>query len=236
MLGADVGASSGEIKQAYYALAKRFHPDRFHRTADIDMRSRIEAAFAQITQAYETLKDETLRGAYDAKLSKQAPTSAAASSFKHFDSGAAKTSAGDSAEVLARDAQGGAASSLSNAEESFRHGLAMLKQGNHQQAAVYLSAAARIDPKQPRYRATYGQALSHEARTRRLAEAEFLAAIALDQRNASYRVMLAELYLDIGLQRRAVGELERALAVDPQHAAARGLLKDLQSQSKIGSS
>lgn len=241
VLGANAGASSSEIKNAYYALAKRFHPDRFHRSADVQMRARIESAFARVAQAYETLKDETQRAAYDAKLNKPAAHPAASPAAKHFDSVATRPSVdggsgGDGAEGSIRVPHAGVASTMPKAEESFRQGLATLKQGDHRQAAMHLSAAVQVDPRQSRYRATYGQALACEARTRRQAETEFLAAIALDQRNASYRVMLAELYLGIGLQRRAEGELERALAVDPQHAAALRLLNDLRSRPRIGSS
>src|SRR5207248_827095 len=57
-LGVERAANEREIKRAYYALAKRFHPDRFQRAADAVERTRIEAAFAQIAQAYETLTDE----------------------------------------------------------------------------------------------------------------------------------------------------------------------------------
>jgi Tfp pilus assembly protein PilF len=62
----------------------------------------------------------------------------------------------------------------------------------------------------------------------RSAEAEFKAAIALDANNSSYRVMLAELYSEIGLLRRAQGELERALAIDPRNETARNLLDKLK--------
>lgn len=232
VLDVDARASSGEIKQAYYGLAKRLHPDRFHRGADEGLRDRIQSAFARIAQAYEALKDETQRIAYDAKLSKQAPSSAASPPMKRFDSRGANNSADDSAGVPLRGVQAAAASAQPTAEESFRQGLAMLKQGDHQQAAVHLSQAVRIDPKQPHYHATYGEALMLDARTRRQAEAEFLAAISLNQRNASYRVMLAELYLSVGLQRRAEGELRRALAIDPQHSAARRLSEQLAKPVK----
>ena len=40
--------------------------------------------------------------------------------------------------------------------------------------------------------------------------------------------MLGELYRDIGLRRRAEEELERALTLDPAHAAARRLLRALR--------
>ncbi|HEY5073396.1 MAG TPA: tetratricopeptide repeat protein, partial [Pyrinomonadaceae bacterium] len=58
------------------------------------------------------------------------------------------------------------------------------------------------------------------------------AALSLEPENTSYRVMLAELYKQLGLQRRAEGELERALAADPKNEAARSLLLSLKSKSQ----
>jgi hypothetical protein len=43
--------------------------------------------------------------------------------------------------------------------------------------------------------------------------------------------MLAELYRDVGLRRKAEAELERALALDPHHAQALRLLKELRRAS-----
>src|SRR5713226_678157 len=45
------------------------------------------------------------------------------------------------------------------------------------------------------------------------------------------RVMLAEFYQTMGLRRLAQGEVERALAVDPQNEAARALLTSLKNKS-----
>ena len=59
--------------------------------------------------------------------------------------------------------------------------------------------------------------LAGNERTRRAAEAELHAAIKLDPSNAEYRVMLAELYRDLGLNLRAKGEAERAVAADPNN-------------------
>ena len=50
----------------------------------------------------------------------------------------------------------------------------------------------------PSYRAYYGRALAANQQTQRLAEAELQAAVKLDPANASYRVMLAELYRTLG--------------------------------------
>ncbi len=71
VLGVARTASADEVKRVYYAHARRLHPDRFRRDADEGQRQRIDAAFAKVAQAYETLKDASLRAAYDLKLSKQ---------------------------------------------------------------------------------------------------------------------------------------------------------------------
>jgi hypothetical protein len=61
-------ATEQEIKRSYHWLARRFHPDRFHQQADATLHSRVEAAFARIAQAYDTLRDKKSRGSYDLKL------------------------------------------------------------------------------------------------------------------------------------------------------------------------
>src|SRR5919204_629773 len=78
VLGVARSASPDEIKRVYYSLARRLHPDRFRRDADESQRQQIDAAFAKIAQAYETLKDAARRAAYDLKLSKQGDAAPAA--------------------------------------------------------------------------------------------------------------------------------------------------------------
>ena len=90
-----------------------------------------------------------------------------------------------------------------------------------------LSEAALVAPKNADYRAYFGRALASDAKTRRRAEMEFQAAIAIDGSNSLYHIFLAELYRDIGLHRRAQAELERALSIEPQNTEARRLLDSL---------
>lgn len=71
VLGVARSAAPEEVKRVYYTHARRLHPDRFRRDADEEQRQRIDAAFAKVTQAYEVLKDASLRAAYDLKLAKQ---------------------------------------------------------------------------------------------------------------------------------------------------------------------
>jgi hypothetical protein len=55
-----------------------------------------------------------------------------------------------------------------------------------------------LEPRSARYRAEYGRALISDPQTRRIAEVELQAAIALEPTNVSYRVALAELYKALG--------------------------------------
>ena len=110
----------------------------------------------------------------------------------------------------------------------FKEGVAALELGDKKAALGLFASAATAVPNEARYRAHYGQLLAGNERTRRAAEAELQAAIKLDAKNGEYRVMLAELYRDLGLKLRAKGEAERAVAADPNNRKARELLRALK--------
>lgn len=59
LLGVDSKASDSDIRDAYRALAKKYHPDRNPNDADA------ERKFKEINQAYDVLKDSAKRRAYD---------------------------------------------------------------------------------------------------------------------------------------------------------------------------
>ncbi len=223
ILGVVRSASAADIKRAYHGLAKRFHPDRFRREVDAATLARIESGFAQVAQAYEALKDSSSRATYDSKLMQQEAASRASRSARP-----APDQAGARVEPPASGPS--AATPSFRAKEKFQQGLSALQQGNKAFAISSLGEAARLDPTQPRYRAYLGQAMAGDERLRRNAEAEFKAAIALDANNATYRIMLAELYTELGLLRRAQSELERALALEPQNKIARQLLDKVKGR------
>jgi len=255
MLGIGQRASPTEIKRAYHAHARRFHPDRFHSDADKTLPARVEVAFQQIGHAYETLSNKSTRAAYDLKLNAEAfaprnaasPSASATPPTQHNVGSNADQNASARPGSESNPAQGKRpsfnqttqaspttddSSASSQAEHYFQQGLAAQQQGEYALATARLSEAARLEPKQPRYRAHYGRALATNSQTRHRAEAELKAAIELDAKDVSYRVMLAEFYRSMGLHRRAEGELEHALAIDPQNENTRRLLNDLRASPK----
>ena len=67
ILGVSPEASSNDIRQAYFRLARERHPDRF---PDPDERRKAEASFAELSEAFNTLGNERNRADYDAQLAK----------------------------------------------------------------------------------------------------------------------------------------------------------------------
>ncbi|HKR11770.1 MAG TPA: DnaJ domain-containing protein [Pyrinomonadaceae bacterium] len=225
LLGVETSAPAEQLKSAYYEIARRYHPDRFHKTEPA-LVGRIESAFARITQAYDTLRDEGLRANYDRKLQsrKKAQQVSNATPKATASAPTAPPSASDAGTTPVEPGL----SPIQRAENDFKEGFAALEQGQRSVAAGLFASAARLAPNEPRYRAYYGQMLAAQEHTRRAAEAELQAAIRLDPQNAEYRVMLAQLFRDLGFVIRARGEAERAAAADPNNRKARELLRELK--------
>ncbi len=224
VIGLPPEADAGEIKLAYYALARRYHPDRFHIQSGTPQHARISSAFARVTQAYETLTEPGLRSAYDAALERS----------RQF-AGSRKSKPGGIAATEGFEFPTGAGDDeLPEAGKCFREGFQALQSGQLPVALKQLAAAARLSPRDARYRAHYGRALAAGGQTRRLAESELQAAVKLDPANAMYRTMLAELYFDLNFHRRAQTELQRALAIDPNDAKARALLRKIEKTRRTG--
>jgi len=58
VLGVSRSASAGELKKAYFALAKQYHPD-------VNKAPTAAARFREISEAYDLLRDPASRSEYD---------------------------------------------------------------------------------------------------------------------------------------------------------------------------
>lgn len=213
-------ADASDVKDAYYGLARRYHPDRFHLKSGTSLHIDLGSAFARVTQAYETLMDSRTRAIYDRGLER-------AKQFKQGEDKAPKAFGDPESDSMAE-------ANPEHPEHNFREGFAAFQQGRINAAINHLAVAARQAPNEARYRAYYGKALAFGERTRRLAEAELQAAVRLDPGNATYHTLLGELYLDLQFPKRAQAEVERALALDPHNDGANSLQRKLQKSRKTG--
>ena len=60
-----------EVKAAYYAVAPDFHPDKFFKRSLGSYKAKIEAIFARLTLAHDTLSSKQRRAEYDEYLAQQ---------------------------------------------------------------------------------------------------------------------------------------------------------------------
>lgn len=186
--------AANEVKNSYFKFAKQFHPDKFHQTVGSELHTRLQHSFTRISAAYEALKDQKSRDLYDFKLKKE----------------------------------GGAQSPENTAaykpEVAFSQGMDALSAGDFAQAAAFLNRAVQLDGNNAEYHARLGQALAVNPKFRHKAEAEFQTALKLDEKNPQWRLLAAEFYVLVGLNKRAETELSRLLIHDPNYPAALALL------------
>src|ERR1700753_429433 len=61
-------ASPGELKAAYYRESRAYHPDRFLRLENIELRDAIGKIYKRINEAYVCLRDDSKRTKYLAEV------------------------------------------------------------------------------------------------------------------------------------------------------------------------
>ena len=209
-LAVETKAPIEEIKKSYFSLAKQFHPDRFYRESDTEILRRIQNAFGAIAKAYDTLRNEDSRSLYDFKIRKEL------------------------AQIQSSQNAGGGENEKSRqtaiAAENFEEGFRLLMDENYADATLFLARAVHLAPDIARYHAYYGKVLAADEKQRYKAESELQTAIRLDPKNATFRIILAEFFIENNLLKRAEGELVRFLAMFPNNQEAQSLLDSLHKK------
>jgi DnaJ-class molecular chaperone len=65
----NTNASPAELKAAYYRESRAYHPDRFLRLENIELRDAIGKIYKRINEAYVCLRDDSKRSKYHADIS-----------------------------------------------------------------------------------------------------------------------------------------------------------------------
>lgn len=254
VLGVTRHATTAEIKAAYYHLAKKYHPDRYHQHDTGDLRSKLEGLFAVVTQAYDKLSQPAERAAYDEKLRRSsgslpsnprpvATPAAGPEPSQHEQRSADDTNGAghvhqdnsDSLPPVAADSPipetiiGKNTPNLppaQMAEVYYQQGRARFERKEYHAAVHLLREAIKLDPSRAPYHYHLGIALIRNPRTRRDAEQHLSRAAELEPYNSQIRVKLGLLYKESGLTKRAEHFFREALQMDPDNRIAKRELND----------
>lgn len=260
VLGVTRQATTAEIKAGYYHLAKKYHPDRYHQRDTGDLRNKLEALFALITQAYDTLSQPAERAAYDERIRRvqgshpaaaprtpplAAPEPPVGEPRVSDDGGSSNTQSinSDSLPPTPVDAAGSESVSgtlKSNpqippaqlAEVYYQQGRARFERKEYHAAVHLLREAIKLDSSRAPYHYHLGIALIRNPRTRRDAEQHLSKAAELEPYNAQIRVKLGLLYKEAGLTKRAEHFFREALQLDPDNRVAKRELSSEAARSK----
>jgi len=205
VLSVPVDASQEAIQHAYHEQARELHPDRFQsgRFA-AEIRSMAEQVFAQINQAYLTLRNPVSRAEYDERL---------------------RTKKGTALAPKRDDAQ-----SQETAEALYREGRALLAGGDFETAVERLKGAVWMRPQKASYHYYLGIAESEIPKLRKSAEQHLLKAIELEDLSADSHLALAKLYTKVMLPRKADQQLQQALLWEPHNPEALKLAAQLKKR------
>jgi tetratricopeptide (TPR) repeat protein len=195
VLGLDRTTRTDAIREAYYALARRYHPDRFRAGPLADLLPRFEEFFTHVTEAYNTLSDPASRTEYDQLL---------ASALTEVDRKGSDTG------YLAK--------------QNFLRGRALIAQRKLTEAVTFLENAVQIDPSHAEYHLELGLLLAKNPRHREAGEVRLLQAIELAPTSIVAYVALAQMYLKAGRPGRAIRMAREALRWEPGHLEASEIL------------
>jgi tetratricopeptide (TPR) repeat protein len=222
VLGLSRSAGENEVKEAYFRLAKLFHPDVHHGASLGDLRDDLEAVFIRLGEAYEVLRDPRKRGDYEERLGRQRPKPGAPAGETTAGS-AAPPPLEPSATEPARDPE----EEARLAEESIRRAAKLFEQEKYWDAIQLLVPAVEAVTGKARLRGQLLLARSRAKNPKWVKEAEevLLTATRESPQAVDAWVLLGELYAQKGLRTRAVSMYRKALELKPDHEEAARYLR-----------
>jgi len=204
ILGLKSDADPARIKQSYFRLARKYHPDRFSVFESEEIKKLSNAVFALVSQAFTTIGSEEERKKYLESLR-------TAEKQADLEKGAEK---------------------LVNAELQYQKGEMFLKQKEYDQAIQALEWSLKLNPEEPEYRMTLGWAIYKKYSTPPAEEGKIREATKLIKQAIERNPRLDKGWYYLGLIGKMAGREEesfqyfsRALEVNPQALEAQRELR-----------
>lgn len=203
LLGIQNNDSTVEIKNAYFTLAKKYHPDRIATAPDPDIKEKANFVFAEINKAYDTLSNPDKKREYDGR-------------------GYKETSGTD----VIQD------NLVEKARLLYRRAKAQYAAKQYWEAASTLDEAVSLDTNKSSYFLLLGLCQMNLPTLRRRSADNLQKAIDLEPYNVEAYTAMGILFMAENQPNRAEGFFRKAISINPDHALARKKLAELgDSQS-----
>ena len=228
VLGLTPKATENDVKEAYFRLARRFHPDVHHDPALADLREKIEAIFVRLGESYDVLRNPRLRTKYEAHIAPPPAVSAPAPAPP------VKAAVASPSPAPAPVAAAAAGHDPYEAARQIKRGAKLLSSEMYWDAIQVLEPALlHAEGKALQEgRVLLARAYMKNVNWRRQGE-ELLQQVVKD--NASHveaHVLLGRLYKEQGLKARATHMLRRAVELAPDHEEAQADLALLTASTE----
>ncbi len=214
LLGIAQTANADEVRNTYYMLARKLHPDRLSAIGVVDEARDAQRLMAQINAAFAVLNDPKKRAEYVSILDR----------------------GGESA-VRAQDAQADEmAMKILRAEEAFRMGEMALRRDQIAQALTAFQTAVELQPNESEYQALLAwaqfAAAPDKAAVANQTRKALLRAAEANDRSPTARFYLGRVERMLGKEREALQHFKEVLRIKPGHADAASEARVLESRLK----
>ena len=224
VLGIPRASSETQVKEAYFHLARRYHPDTHHDPAMDDLGPKLEAVFIRLGQAYEVLRNPRTRGPYEADLAARAPRFPRPGSEPGTPPGGSPLPSPEPPPPQVDRTQ-----EMRRAFESMVAAEKHMEQGKFWDAIQLLEHAVQwLEGRNlTRARVALGRSYAKNPNWTKQAETILKAAIAGQPKSVDAHFVLGELYASQGLRSRSASAFRRALELDPERRDAASALAAL---------
>ena len=208
VLGLERASTEAQVKEAYFRLARRFHPDVHHDPALADLRDKIEAIFVRLGEAYEVLRNPRIRAKYENQI----------------------TPAKDAAAVPAAPA-----TPIDPVQEAQEAAASIKRAARLVSSEMYWDAIQVLEPAvlraqgKPRQegRVLLARAYMKNVNWLKQGEELLLEVLKEDTKHVEAYLLLAQIYRDQGLKARAAHMLRKASELLPDNNDIRAELEKL---------
>jgi tetratricopeptide (TPR) repeat protein len=219
LLGIERAATENEVKEAYFRLARRFHPDTPLDPALVDLRPKRENVFLRLAAAYETLRNPASRAQYERMVEprsrRPSPGPAASPSTPSGGSGAAPPTDPEAMAQAEEQKRNAAQMALPGATR-------LIKEEKYWDAIQLLEPALPLLERPSRLKASVLLARAYLKNPNWVRQAESALREVLREKPdlAEAHVVLGHVYRATNLRSRALASYRKALELDPGNEEA----------------